>query len=380
MSTTPKAPTEFSSSVPPLVAPDIIQPEAIPTGTSAAQDVPSNNGPLPVVPERLPSDQVRISVVRAIAAWGFGAAFFNVTAGAIYAAFVRSLSTSDFLFGALASALPLTSFLQVMAARMVERSGRRKRLMVVCGLIGRSLWLVSALLPLLWTRFPHSFSKSGTFTLILICVATSGVFQAFTGPAFFSWMADLVPERVRPAFFARRMQVGTLTALLVSILAGLIADNFQKVSWITQHFQPLEIYCFILAIAAVCGVIDIAMFIGVKEPPSSSRLDENGAFLPAEEIVQPPLLASLREPLRDRGVRNFLLFVSLLMAGYGIQGAFLWLHALEYLHLSKTVTGIVVNGMPLLGIACGMPFWSSVIKRYGTRPVMRFCSVGIIFI
>lgn len=331
-------------------------------------------------PERLPSDEVRISVVRAIAAWGFGAAFFNVVSGAIYTSFIRLLSTSDFLFGALAAAWPLTSFLQVMAARIVERTGHRKRQMIVCGIIARALWFVAALMPLLWLRFPDHLSKSGTFYLVLICIATSGLFQAFTGPAFFSWMADLVPERVRPSFFARRMQVGTFVALLVSVAAGLIADNFQRIEWINDHFQPLEVYSILLAIAALAGIADVAMFIGVKEPPPAPRYDVNGEVMPDHRTHQPPLLASLREPLRDPAIRNFLIFVSLLMAGYGLQGAFLWLHALYYLGLSKTVTGIIVSGAPLLGMSCGMPFWSKVIKRYGTRPVMRMCSVGLVFV
>jgi len=302
------------------------------------ESFPSDSPTLPAG-DRLPAGELRISVVRAIAAWGFGAAFFNVTGGAVYASFVRQLSTNDLLFGALASALPLMSFLQVMAARIVERTGRRKRQMVVCGVIGRGLWLVAALLPLLWLRYPDRVSKGAMFNLLLICVAASGVFQAFTGPAFFSWMADLVPERVRPTFFASRMRIGTLAALLASI----------------------------------AGIVDVAMFIGVKEPAVEASAQGSGA--PASTWRE-----SIGEPLQDKAIRNFLKFVSLLMIGYGVQGAFLWLHALEYLHLSRTVTGLVLNGAPLLGMAVAFPFWSTVIKRYGTRPVMRLCSLGLCFI
>jgi len=176
------------------------------------------------------------------------------------------------------------------------------------------------------------------------------------------------------------MQVGTFVALLVSVAAGLIADNFQRIQWINDHFQPLEVYSILLAIAALAGIADVAMFIGVKEPPPAPRYDVNGEVMPDHRTQQPPLLASLREPLRDPAIRNFLIFVSLLMTGYGLQGAFLWLHALYYLGLSKTVTGIIVSGAPLLGMSCGMTFWSKVIKRYGTRPVMRMCSVGLVFV
>ena len=42
--------------------------------------------------ERLPVETVRVSMRRVVAAWGFGAAFFNLTAGAIYTSFVRALA------------------------------------------------------------------------------------------------------------------------------------------------------------------------------------------------------------------------------------------------------------------------------------------------
>lgn len=335
------------------------------------------------VPERLPTEQVRVSLSRVVMAWGFGAVFFNVTNGAIYTVFIRSLSTDNFLYGALASVLPLMSFLQVIAARRVEKTGRRKRQMLWNGLIGRSLWIVAALIPLFWMQFPNLMSRHQTFDLVLLCVAVSAMFQAFTGPAFFAWMADLIPERLRSTFFARRMQVGTLAALFVSLGVGVVADNFQ--GWQSAleargwpfHLQNLQVYCILMALAGICGVLDIALFWGVREPRSKQM---EGLGPDAKMPPLPPLVQSLKEPLRDPAIRRFLMFVSLLMMSYGFQGPFMWLHALENLELSKTATGFIANVAPLLGVVWGMSFWSGVIKRYGTRPVMRLCSIGLVFI
>ena len=319
----------------------------------------------PTFEDRVTGEELRVSLGRIVFAWGFGSVYMTTISGAVYAAWVRQLSTNDVLFGALAAALPFMSFLQVIAARRIEKYGKRKRHMIVNQTIGRSLWLVAALTPLAGIYFPHHFSKSGLFQFVLICIASAAVFQALSGPAFFSWMSDLVPERVRPTFFARRLQVGTLAAIGAAIAGGLVADRFPS----------QQVLCWILALAALAGLVDIAFFFGVAEAPMPARLDSDG-----NETAAPPFWESMREPLREPAMRNFLLFVSLMMAGFGLQGPFLWIHSLETLHLSKTTAALAVTVAPLLGMAWSVHFWRSMIQNYGTRPLMRLCAVGLIFV
>lgn len=322
---------------------------------------------LPAIPSLPPGESssrsaVRVSMARVLGAWGFGAAFMNITSGAIYTSFARAIGANDFAFGVLAGALPLMSFLQVLAAKLVEHAGQRKRQLLIAGLTARSLWTLAALLPLLAQFYPNLISNRDVLNFVIGAVLLAGAFQAFSTPAFYSWMTDLVPSRVRPSFFARRMQFGTWVALVTTVTSGLIADNF----------PDLRVYCILLALAGVCGMLDVAFFIGVHEPRSAAEIARENT-----KRKSPPLLDMVRIPLRDAATRCFLTFVSLLMFGYGLQGPFLWLHALEYLNLSKTVTGLLLGGVPLVAIACTTRFWGDVLQRYGNRPVMRFCSMGI---
>ncbi|MDQ3814831.1 MAG: MFS transporter [Armatimonadota bacterium] len=327
----------------------------------------------PPAPERLPVEEVRVSMARVITAWGFGASFFNLTAGAIYTSFARGLGANDFIFGVLAAIAPLMSFLQVLSARLVEVAGRRKLQMMIAGIIGRSFWVVAALLGLMTALFPHLLSKRQALPLVIGCILIAGAFQAFTSTAFFSWMADLVPAQVRPAFFARRMQVGTCVAMVTALAGG----------WIADTYPHLWVYSAVLALAGIAGVLDTALFMGVREPVPSSTVastDEAAAESDVKLSLFAGLADSMREPWHDPAVRRFLRFVSLLWLGYGLQGAFLWLHLLEYLHLSKTQTGLVLNVAPLFGILCTSRFWAAMIKRYGNRPVMRLCSAGLVLV
>ncbi len=300
-------------------------------------------------------------MARVVAAWGFGAAFFNLTAGAIYTSFARRIGADERVLGLLFAALPLMSFLQVISAHYIEKTGRRKAQMMLFGITGRSLWILIPLVPFFVRRFPDVITHQNMLALVITGVLLASACQAFTSPPFFAWMADLVPARVRPNFFAQRMRVGTIAAIFTALGSGYIADLFPST----------DVLCYLLMFAGFCGLMDIILFLDVKEPPVE-------APKPAENRVS--MRVTLRDALRDGEVCRFLSFVSLLCMGYGLTGAFLWLFALEYLELSKTVTALILNIGPLLGIACTSRFWGAMIKRYGNRPVVRLCSLGIVLV
>jgi MFS family permease len=304
----------------------------------------------------------RIFMSRAVVAWGFGALFYNVTNNAVYAAFVRSIGANDFVFGVLAAALPLMSLLQAAAARLVEQTGRRRRQMLLAGLSARALWLVAALLPLSSWRYPSLIPRSAVLPLVVGAILAAGACQAFTVPAFFSWIGDVIPLRLRAPFFARRMQVGTWVAIVVMLLSGKIADIFPS----------LPAYCAILAVTAVLGMVEFGLFGTMREPvqtaPASESTDEGMASA-----------RSLFEPLRDTAVRRFLAFTCLMFLGYGSLGAFSWLHALEYLKFSKTMGGMIFIAS-MLAQAFVSRFWGRVIKRHGARPVLRLTSAALTLI
>jgi MFS family permease len=216
--------------------------------------------------------------------------------------------------------------------------------------------------------FPDAVPRARVLPLVVGCILLSGACQAFSVPAFYSWMADLIPGRVRTSFFVRRMQLGTCIAIAASLAGGYIADTY----------PDINVYSTILALGGVLGVLDIALFIGVREPAPSPRPGNINVLAQAPNA--PPFWASLREPLHDRAVRNFLTFVSITMLSAGLVGPFMWLHALEYWHLSKTTAGLLLTVAPLLGIVSTSRFWGQVIKRYGNRPVMRLIAVGLIVV
>ncbi|BCM91679.1 hypothetical protein IAD21_03554 [Abditibacteriota bacterium] len=319
---------------------------------------------------RLRGDDIRLSMSRVITGWAFGAMFFQLSAGPVYASFARQLGLSEGIFGFLAGVYPLMGFVQLLAARMLEGRITPRGMMLWAGLICRSLWVVAAALPFVHRVAPAVLPREFLVPAFVACVVVSSVFQAFTGPSFFVWMSDLVPGRVGPSFWAKRHQVGTIAGIAAVLLGGFLADQGANVKeWTNGSVPPLLLYSAILVVAAIFGVVDIAVFFGVREPMNEGVGEE-----------KLPLLESLKAPLRDRQVRNYLVFTALSMIGFATTGPMTFLFCLEHLELSRTQTGLLLTIGPLVGVALSAPMWGRIAKVHGTRPMLRFASLFMILV
>jgi hypothetical protein len=307
---------------------------------------------------------------RVIFSWAFGAVFFQISAGAVYASFARQLGASEAVFGFLAGVTPLMGFLQIPSARLLENGFSPRTMMLWAGLTCRMLWVFAALLPIIHHLAPALAPREIMLPAFIGCLLLSSVGQAFAGPCFFTWMTALIPDRVGPLFWARRQQVGTIVAIFAVLGGGFIADN---AGWINErsggNWPPLLTYSALLSVAAVCGVMDIAFFFGVKEP----HIERKSATLA-------PLWQSLSEPLREREVRNYLLFIMVAMIGFATTGPLTWLLCLETLGFDKTTTGLLITICPLAGMAVSARWWGAIAKRHGTRPMIRFASAGMLLV
>ena len=321
---------------------------------------------------RLSSDETRVSIHRVVLGWAFGAAFLQIATGAVYASFARQLGASEAVFGFLSGVNPLLAFLQIPAARMLEGRVGARTMMLWAGISSRTLWLLASLLPFFHFFFPFLVPREALLPTFIACVLLSGVGQAFTGPSFVTWMSELVPDRVGPNFWARRSQIGTVVAIGAVVIGGFIADQAGAIkAWSGGQISPLLTYSALLAVASVCGILDIAMFFGVKEKPA--------AFI-TETPKSTPFFASFREALRERAVRNYLFFIACSMVGFASTGPLLWLFCLEWLGWDKIQTGLLLTVCPLLGMAVSAKWWGAIAKAHGTRPMMRFVSLGLILV
>lgn len=253
--------------------------------------------------------------------------------------FALSFGASKFHISVL-NALPglLGNLMQVPASYAVERTGKRKSLIILSGLLTRAAWALVILLPFV-TR-----GALGVYALIGLMMLIS-VFGSVVTPAWTSLASDLIPRQVRGRFFAARNIVMSIGALLTVNLAGQIVTR----GGFPWGYATSALVFWVLSWAALYFVNrldDVPFSPSRAERPGRMRLDTE----------------ALRDPRFSRWIwvtAFFSFFVGLagsLFGAYLIQDLHGTPAHLAYMSFFGSITSIL-----------GQRFWGPVSDRKGPK-------------
>jgi len=284
--------------------------------------------------------------------WGVTAGMLGtvVTTGAVWSAFQRQvLGANDFQLG-LISAIPFAvSALQVFVSYIMERRRNRRFMFLFFGLLGRSFWILIALVPYL---FP-SFSPDLRIWLVIVFVVMVFSGNSFVNLGFGSLMGDLVPIRIRGSYFSARQMVSLASGVVSGLLISFMIDRV-----------GLPGYTIALVLAGVSQLMDITCFFFVKWPPMS---EDKGPRM--------SLWAMIREVFANKPFVKLIVFYSIWLFSANIAGPFWNVYMLEDLQMSFTqmslYTQIVSNTATVLVISR----WGRLIDRYGNKPMLQMAAV-----
>src|SRR6185503_18364757 len=170
--------------------------------------------------------------------------------------FARDLHASELQIGILAALPFLASLVSMPASLLTERTGARKAIFLISLYALRLLWLPIALIPL-WMMTRGSSGSSSAVLVFMALILLMHAAGAVGNPGWMSWMADIVPERLRGKYFSRRRQWGILSAIPAAFGAGWILDHLVPVG---DAFGTLRVCAILFMCAAVFGVVDIHLF------------------------------------------------------------------------------------------------------------------------
>jgi MFS family permease len=299
--------------------------------------------------------ELRWVLRRALVATCFGVAWGALTSGATQTRFAKSMGLDEFGFGVLAAIPYLAACAQVPASLFIERYGHRKPLILWLGLSHRIIWLAIAAMP--WLLPPGA--RPFCFVSLLGLSAIAG--QA-TGPAWVSWLADIIPARLRGRYASRRSQAGQLVNLALFIGAGLALDWAEARSGVALG----RMLSLLLAVGALLGITDLLLYLKVPDRASHPR----NAKLSLKELIL--------QPLQNRSFRFYLGFTSTLTFATGFVGQFIWLYLFDVLKVSNTKANLLLVTGPVLASLVGLPFWGRMIDRLGRKPVAIITALGIV--
>jgi hypothetical protein len=266
------------------------------------------------------------------------------SSGAVLTAWAAVLGASPFVLAALWALPYLAQLAQPCAAWLTHVVGP-KRLAVVATTVSRqALWLL-ALLPLL----PASTARRA----LVAAFAAMSVAGVLGNNAWTSWVAVMVPKRLRGRYFGARNARAALVGTVAAIGIGALLDRG------AASGRQARTLAWTSAAGAAAGLVCTFLMRRQHEP--------RGAPL---RVAPPGVLAAFRE----RSVRSLLAFQLLWSASTGVAASLYSVHAIGALGLG--VTGLAVYGTALAASrVIATPLWGRAIDRVGPRGVLVFSAM-----
>ncbi len=314
--------------------------------------------------EEVRGDVRRRSLTLVTSAWIFGSIFVTAVSGAPFAIFAKNLNATEFQIG-LMSAIPfMASLVSMPAALWVDGTGKRKSTFLIALYASRLLWIPIALIPV-WMMHQGSPMAVHAMSMFLILLLLMNIGQAVGAPAWVSWMADIVPDRSRGLYFARRRQLGILSAVPTALAVGLLLDSLRSGNAEPDRFTSLWWIAGIFLVASLPGLLDIHLFQYVPEvrPRNPRRVH---------------LIKQFIKPLRDRQFLYFSGFVALLMFAVTFMGQFVTFYLIRKLNISSTQVQLILLVTPLIAQLAVLGLWGRMCDRFGKKPVLAIASLGLV--
>ena len=317
------------------------------------------------------------------AAWMFGVVWMACISGSQMTLLGKLLGFGNRDFGYL-SAIAWTAYLgQLISAVIIERTGLRKYQFIFYATIQRLIWLAIAAVPLVLRPGP------GAVRVFLVIYALGALLAHMAMPPWQNWMADMIPRRIRGRYFATRRVWTIPIQILVTIAAGLILDlatvDVPPETPLTVASQPylLPAICGLFAFGAIFGVIDVTLFLRMREIVSEPLL------APRRRHRRHPLIAaagavgeafgSVIQAVRDRRFIHYALYAATIAFAMTVGAQFWWLNCLENLGYSKLGANVVFMVCSPLMALLTVRLWGRLIDRWGRRPVLILCTAGTFF-
>lgn len=318
-------------------------------------------------------ETLRRTLRRVTLAWMFGSVWMFGVGGATMLNFADLARFTEFHWG-LMSALGFAATLaQLPASWLIERTGLRKLHFIWTLCIGRSIWLLVALMPLALWVLPAATVLWTTIILIFLSQTISN----FSTPAWSTWMADLIPSRIRGRYFAVRRRWAIAAQLVASTSIGAVlylavppsARMLLKDQLLSAADLPGLVWalCGIFLVAAVCGLMDGLLFRPVREVVCQS---------PPRRIS---LVQIVSEPLRNRRFVRFALAMAALTFGVTLGAPYYGLTCRKHLGLNDFWTNVALMVCGPVGGMLTSRYWGRLVDRWGRRPVLLLGAGLLVF-
>jgi MFS family permease len=283
------------------------------------------------------------------------AASYSVMVGigeTYFSAFALALGTGE-TFAGLIATLPMLAgaSLQLATPYALKRCGSFRTWVVMCA----SLQAAALLAMPVAAWFIGSAAAGWVFVAATAYWAAS---QA-TGPAWNTWIEEIVPKRVRARFFACRARISQTCTLLGFVAGGIALQVGKSSGWLMAAFVGIFI------VGSACRFLS-AWFLTRQSEPSQGRYQTR--HIPLGEMFS-----------RTRGDVGLSLVLYLLAVQTAVQisGPYFTPFMLAEKKLDY-ITYMLLIGIGFLGKVIALPLWGRVAHYAGARRLLWIGGLAIV--
>lgn len=267
---------------------------------------------------------------------------------AAVAAWAVHLGVSSVLVGVLWGLPHFGQILQLPASWVTCRFGRR-RVAVVAHALSRQITLPIAILP--FVAWPADEKRA----LLVGFFALSSVLAVVGHNAWLAWIGELVPARVRGAYFGRRAAVCAAVTTCASLCIASALDVGRSGGVLGVVLAAT------LLVRSAAGAATTVLMLRQHDPPGASA---------------PPRLRDLPLPFADDAFRRLLGYRATWGVATGLTASVSALYMLRALGLGFFGVAAYSALVTALRVVT-TPAWGRMLDRSGARPVLVVCSLGV---
>ena len=309
-------------------------------------------------PFRIPKAQIRTSLRALTTEGGLATVFYSIVGGALLSNFLLDLGASAVEIGLLASIPQMTNLLQPLGAYLGDRLKSRNWYSLLIFGTSRLLWLI--IVPGIWLVSTSRIQPHQLVLLTLFIIWVANILEALGRASFFSWVAVLVPERLRGRYFGFRNSVVNLTNLIGVPLMGLAVSKWPGGS--------LQGFSAILVVGVVLGIISLGFHFLMTD------VNPHVVHAAGEDTNQGASGETVFSFLKDANFLRFLLYSGLWSFAVNVSAPFFNLYLLSELNLDVSVVTLY-NSLAAGANLLMLIFWGKLSDRIGNRPLMVIVGV-----
>ena len=259
--------------------------------------------------------------------------------------------------GILSSVPTLSGNIAQLFTLKLMRKGSRRSIVFWSVFLQALMWLPVISIGMLY--FFYGWSSNIIVTALIIVYTFLVFVGSIAGPAWGSWMKDLVNIK-SGEFFGRRNRIAGTVVLVSMITAGLILDFFQPAH---VFFAFVIIFTF-----ALCGKMVSAYYFTKQYEPKFRYLPE--AHFSFRQFLKKMLFNNFG---------RFVLLLSFVSFATAIASPFFAVYMLKEIGFSYLFFTIVTFSS-VLGVLFFMPLWGRFSDRHGNVVVIKLTGLLISFV